>query len=124
MKPLRASRTVERLEEVGGRKAQGVRRSVGGRDKRRSSLGEQANVRGDDTRHIGVDDDDRAFDAGKGSRDGRALPFARVGDDLDPRGLLRRGAPVGSHHTNRADGPARGKDILEHGGRERAAHLG
>lgn len=105
MEPLRAARAVQRCERVGRRETQGIRRPVGGRDERRRRLGEKANVGGDDARDVGVDDHDRPVDTGERGCDRGTLAAARIGDE--------RGA----------DRPARREHVLEHGRRERVAHL-
>jgi len=102
---LSAPRTVERLEQVGGLKAQSVRRPVGGSDERGRRLGEQTNVRGNDARDVGVDDDDRPFDSGERGDDGLALTAAEV---CHPDGPNR---PAGREH------------VLEHRRGKRGAHL-
>jgi len=107
---------------AGGREAQGVRRPVGGGDERGRRLCEQTDVRGDDARDIGVDDDDGPLDAGERGGDGGSLPFARVVDELNVRAGGDR-ILVGRHDANRADRLASGEYVLEHGRGERAAHL-
>ena len=106
VEPLRAPRAVERLEDVGRREAEGVRRPVGRGDERRRCLREQTHIRRDDARDIGVDDDDRSFDAGERSGDRRALT-ARLASDY-----------------RRADDAAGREHILEHRRGELGAHLG
>ena len=101
VEPLRATRAVERREVVAGRKAERIRRPVGGGDERGRGLGEQAHVGGDDARKVGVDDDDRPLHAGERRGDGGALPLSRIGDELDVHELLER-VRVGRDDAHRA----------------------
>jgi len=111
------------LEQVGGRKAQGVRRPVGGGDERRRRLGEQPHVCGDDAGNVGVDYDNRTLDAGEPGGDCGALPVSGVSDELDVSDFSGH-VLGGRHDTDRADRRAGRKHVLEHGRPERAAHPG
>ena len=101
-----AAGAVERLEVGRRREAESVRRPVGSRHQRRSGSGKRLEIGRSDAREVGVDDDHRALHTGELGRDRDSLTAAEVGD---PR---------------RADSATRGEHVLEHRGRERAAHLG